>query len=174
MTVRVGIEGRFQKRSPVLRLVQDHLHRASDLTPAMSAAVDIVEDSIREEFEGRFWKTPSGGTQGWAPRKDKKSHPLLRLTGALFDAWMGGSGSVRFARKHSFLVGVDGASIPDSKSRDRPTDWPAVHRGGSGRNVQTSPVHKGIKPRPHATHSPELDARIRDAITGFILTGKVK
>jgi hypothetical protein len=112
------IKVRVIKTSKILQDLPKSLKRAQDLSPAMEKGVDVARGIIEEEFLGSFWFTPSGGKKSWAPRKDKKPHPLLLKSNNLFNSWMGIGDSVENTTRSSFTVGSD---LPYAR----------VQRGGS-------------------------------------------
>lgn len=74
MGMQLGFEIEGDKQiSAELGITIDHL---TDFSEPMSEAADIMMDAVEDNFDKR-----GGRFGGWAPRKDKKTHPLLELTG---------------------------------------------------------------------------------------------
>lgn len=152
---------------------------------------DAMRGSIREEFAGAYWKSPSGARVPWKatqPFGSRPAGPTLGGTdGGLFRAWMGGPGG--YERRTATAVTL-GVSRPNA----------AVHRGGTGTSVNPRRRTKvrakaigarglpsmfwllglrfrvWIRPeklltqgveipaRPHATRNPNLEERLADIL----------
>lgn len=110
---------------------------------------DTVEEVVQEffrlvkgEFQGKFWRSPSGAKIKWPPRRAKGSHPLMIKTGRLLRGATGQSGeSQHSVAKQSFKVEI---RVP----------YAYKHRGGTG----TNPTGRfgALPPRRFATGNPEI------------------
>jgi len=151
----VKFQTRFLKTGVILQQVDQRFKRAKNLTQALKKGAKQAQESVRQEFLGSYWKTPSGGQVSWERRKDNLNHPLLILTRALFLEWTEGQPVIT---PKTFSIG---SSLP----------YAEVQRGGTGSDIQQSPLWKNITPRPHGTRNPELDEKIRETILEFIVFG---
>lgn len=110
---------------------------------------------VKEEFEGSFWRSPSGAKIKWEPRRGGGKHRLLIKTGELLRASTGQSSKGRSSHtKKSFSIYID-------------VDYAYLHRGGTS----LSPTGDlGITPRRFATDNPEIreifKERVRKGLLG--------
>jgi hypothetical protein len=152
----VKFQTRFLKTGNILREIDLRYKRARNLRPGLEAAAKEAQLSVREEFIGSFWKSYSGAKISWSKRKDNFNHPLLILSRRLFLDWTEGQPTIT---DRTFSIG---SSLP----------YAEIHRGGSGADIQTSPLWNNIPPRPHGTRNPDLDESVRTKILDYILFGK--
>lgn len=151
----VKFQTRFLKTGKILEQVDQRYKRAKNLRPVMPLCASLAQESVRREFIGSYWESPSGSAIDWVPRKDQKTHPLLILSGDLFISWTEGEPVIN---NKSFSIGSD-------------LEYAAVQRGGTGSDIQQSPLWGNIPPRPHGTRNPRLDEQIREEIFDFIVNG---
>lgn len=151
----VRFKSQFSKTDQLLKEIDKRFRRTKDLSPILQKAAKEAQESVRQEFLGSYWNSPSGGKIEWAKRKDNKKHPLLILSRALFLDWTEREPRVT---KKTFAIGSD-------------KEYAEVQRGGSTNQISLSPLWKNITPRPHGTHNPELDEKIREMIRQYIAFG---
>lgn len=154
-TVRLKLA--FQRKGVLLRDISEKSKRAQDLSPVLKNAAGVAHKLIAQEFSGKYWLTPSGGKQKWAPRRSGKyKHPLLLLSHDLFNSWQ--DTSTDKITPHTFSIFSN-------------VEYAEVQRGGSGAEISTTPLWNNVIPRPHATRNPELDRVVSLMIMAFIRTG---
>lgn len=91
--------------------LKEMLRRTSDLTPAMQGSLDVVQESVLDEFQGSYYRSPSGAKIPWVKRK-REPNPagkgkILWNRGRLKSAMTGGAGSKTKVSKKSFMYGID-------------------------------------------------------------------
>lgn len=183
-------DARFEMRAfGFERAVVPPLERLEDASPVMRSVVDLILDSIREEFQAEGWKTPSGGFQPW-----KETHPFGSKEPAA--QILGGTGGRIF---RAWEEAARRAQIgPRSVALEVNEPWAAAHRGGSGSRassaqvteIPVTPALRGfvraqfdlnlahdrefleLPARPHATRNPELVQKIADAFRSYVVEGK--
>lgn len=135
------------------------LRRLDDLTPAMQEALDLTNESVLEEFEGSFYRDPSGGKHPWkahVPFGTATRGRILWHRGRLKAAMTGGKGSASKVSARSFSYGIDpsmkfsqgGRTGQESASKVATLGTiVSIHRGGLGRvpNLEQVTV---VKARP--------------------------
>lgn len=78
---------------------------AGDHTDILASFVPLVQADVQSNFDN----SATAGGIPWPPRKDKKPHPLLRLSGALEAAATGrGPGHVQTIDNNELVYGVGG------------------------------------------------------------------
>lgn len=78
---------------------------AGDYTDLLTSFIPLVQADVQQNFGN---SSTAGGT-AWPQRKDKKPHPLLRLSGALEAAATGrGPGNVQTIENNELTYGVSG------------------------------------------------------------------
>lgn len=117
----------------------DLLKRVQDLSPAMQEAIDTINESVLEEFDGAFYRSPSGAKFAWKPHVPFGTAPRRRLLwnrGRLKAAMTGGSGSASKYTNRTFSYGVEAGRTfsTDQGSGRRITlgEIVSIHRGGLG------------------------------------------
>src|SRR5262245_39159786 len=77
---------------------------ASGYESVFVASLPLVRGDVQSNFEN----AQTAGGIPWKPRKDQKSHPLLRLSGALYAAAVGqGAGHVEEIAGNTLTFGVE-------------------------------------------------------------------
>jgi phage gpG-like protein len=167
---KIRFKAQFNKTGEILRQVDRRFKRTRDLSPVLRGPVkETIRASIREEFSAEVWKSP-GGNIPWTDLSDNYAdekqadvgfvHPILTLTGRMFGAWMGeesaGHHPIEIITEKTIQIGIE-------------SEWGEVHRGGSGNEVQTSPLWNNIPPRPHGTHNPEMDQQVKELIFDYLV-----
>lgn len=110
---------------------------------------------VRQEFEGSFWRSPSGSKEKWAKRRSG-THKLLIKTGRLLRGSTGQSSESRSSHTdRSFDIQIN---VP----------YAYIHRGGT--SLSPTGKVKNVTPRRFATDNPEIRKymanRVRRAING--------
>lgn len=95
------------------------------------------EDALRETlpvftdgFDQNFHRAEDSSGVPWPPRKDKKPHPLLVLSGALIESARdtGGAGNIHQVSGRLATLGIDGSVIPYAAAQNygyEPRNLPA-------------------------------------------------
>lgn len=93
--------------------------RNIDLTEELKHCAEVVHEIVDDNFQAAV---DARGVV-WPPRKDKKKHPLLILTGRMLYAAMGGKGKVVEVTPRKLRMGIDPQEVP----------YAAVHQWGTPR-----------------------------------------
>lgn len=159
--------------------LKEMLRRTSDLTPAMQGSLDVVQESVLDEFQGSYYRSPSGAKIPWVKRK-REPNPagkgkILWNRGRLKSAMTGGAGSKTKVSKKSFMYGIDeNMGFPGRKSgKSRATFGTivAAHRGGLGAKPNTSQIaFRNIPARPFAAMSTPLKQDIVSVVRAYVLS----
>lgn len=83
----------------------------------MIRALFAVEEVIADGFQENFYNQVDDKGVPWAPRKDKKPHPLLIKTGKMFEAATNTRSSNHFSdiQGATLITGVSDAAVPYAK-----------------------------------------------------------
>ena len=101
-----------------LKAVPGKLKRM-DTREALQEVIPSIYQSVQKNY-GR--QTDETGAV-WPPRKDNLPHPLLILSGVMFDASTGGLGSFQRVDSRSAEMGIRGGVVP----------YAGVHHDGNSR-----------------------------------------
>jgi phage gpG-like protein len=88
--------------------------------------LQLLKPIARQQFNRNFATASTADGRKWPPRKDKKKHPLLILTGKMKNSIVVGDGGFEDRGPNHLTLGIDSGSVP----------YASIHNDGGTRMPQ--------------------------------------